>query len=56
MSKADRMAKADAKQKAEYEEWERQRALLAPKPMAVCVRHALAYWRQVYPKQEQEQA
>lgn len=52
MSKAERTAKADAKQKVEYEEWERQRALLAPKPIAVYVRHALSFWRRFYPTTE----
>jgi hypothetical protein len=56
MSRAERLAKQQARAGQQAAEYLKQRQALAPKPIAVYVRSALMYWRYVYPKQEQEQA
>jgi hypothetical protein len=56
MSRAERLAKQQARAGGDAAEYLKQRQRLAPKPMAVYVRSALMHWRYVYPKQEQEKA
>jgi hypothetical protein len=56
MSRAERLAKQQARAGQQAAEFLKERQSLAPKPMAVYVRSALMYWHYVYPKQEQEQA